>query len=79
WTVTNTGNLQAPADWVDYVYLSDDEIFDESDVELGNLSAADKTPLLRNDSYTQTLNVTVPSTKLGDKYLTSVRDKERNR
>ncbi|MBF2015836.1 MAG: hypothetical protein IGS23_11675 [Rivularia sp. T60_A2020_040] len=74
WTVTNTGNLQAPADWYDYVYLSDDAVFDANDIELGNLSAADKTPLLSGDRYTHALNVTIPNTMLGNKYLLFVAD-----
>lgn len=74
WTVTNTGNLVAPADWSDYVYLSDDATFDETDTLLNYLSAADKTPLSAGNSYNQTLQVTIPGTARGNKYLLFVAD-----
>ena len=74
WTVTNTGNLVAPADWSDYVYLSDDATFDETDTLLNYLSAADKTPLSAGNSYSQTLQVTIPGTARGNKYLLFVAD-----
>ncbi|MDM9385689.1 CARDB domain-containing protein [Chlorogloeopsis sp. ULAP01] len=75
WTVTNTGNIVAPADWSDYVYLSDDATVDENDIQLGYLSAADQTPLSAGTSYTQTLNVTIPGTARGNKYLLFVADR----
>ncbi|WP_422665759.1 CARDB domain-containing protein (plasmid) [Anabaena sp. PCC 7938] len=74
WTVTNTGNLVAPADWSDYVYLSDDATLDETDTLLNYLSAADKTPLSAGNSYNQTFQVSIPGTGRGNKYLLFVAD-----
>jgi Nidogen-like/CARDB/Cadherin domain len=78
WTVTNQGDGVAVADWSDYVYLSDDETFDASDTLLSTLSAAAFSPLEPNSSYTQTRNITIPNTGLGDRYLLFVADRLNN-
>ncbi|GAB1542664.1 hypothetical protein NUACC21_53380 [Scytonema sp. NUACC21] len=76
WTVTNTGNITAPADWWDSVYLSDNTTLDDSDTQLGALSATNETPLAALTHYTQTLNVTLPGTIRGNKYLLFVTDRD---
>ena len=45
WKVTNQGNVEAPADWQDYVYLSDDQNLDYSDTLVTSESIATQTPL----------------------------------
>lgn len=69
WTVTNTGNITAPTDWYDGVYLSSDASFDSTDIQLGYSSSAANTPLKAGDSYTQNLNITIPQGVTGDRYL----------
>ncbi len=34
WTVNNTGETNANADWYDSVYFSEDEVYDSSDTQL---------------------------------------------
>ena len=65
WTVTNNGTVTAPASWSDYVYISADDTFDNSDIFLTSLFTGSNTPLAAGDSYTVTRNVTLPSTQLG--------------
>jgi RHS repeat-associated protein len=75
WTVKNQGSVAAFADWYDYVYLSNDDTLDTSDLQLSYKSAANKTPIEANNSYTQTLNLTLANTTTGSKYLLFVTDK----
>ncbi|GAB1542484.1 hypothetical protein NUACC21_51580 [Scytonema sp. NUACC21] len=77
WTVTNVGNLNAPADWYDYIYLSDNNTLDSADIRIDYLSAAAQTPLIKGTSYSKTMNVTLPGAARGNKYLLFVADGDR--
>ncbi len=78
WTVTNQGDGTAPADWYDYVYISNDEVLDNSDTYLTNRSAGNDTPLAAGASYTATQNITIPNVGTGNKYLLFVADRNNN-
>jgi subtilase family serine protease len=69
WTVTNQGNYLASADWYDYVYISDDQVLDNSDTYVSYYWTGTNTPLAAGSSYTATQTLTLPSTGLGDRYL----------
>ncbi|MFN6535591.1 MAG: CARDB domain-containing protein [Nostoc sp. EkiNYC01] len=77
WTVKNQGTDTAFAYWYDYVYVSNDQFFDENDVYLTSRSVDDYTPLAAGSSYTATeeiyLNDYVPT---GDVYLLFVADRD---
>jgi hypothetical protein len=61
WTVKNQGAATASNDWVDYVYLSKDNVYDYSDAYLAGSNAADQSPLAAGSSYTQTTTISAPS------------------
>jgi hypothetical protein len=69
WRVRNQGNGTAGLDWSDYFYLSNDDVFDGSDVQIGSINVGDRTPLAPNGSYELTYNVTIPNTATGNRYL----------
>jgi RHS repeat-associated protein len=59
WTVTNAGNAATSSPyWNDEVYLSLDNTFDNTDIYLGQ--ATNPSYLNAGDSYTNSLNVTLP-------------------
>ena len=67
WTVRNVGVDAATADWYDYVYLSRDNTFGDTDIFLGRSLAASDSPLAANTSYDRTFVVSLPiSTELDD-------------
>jgi RHS repeat-associated protein len=74
WDVTNQGTVAANADWYDSVYISDDATFDSSDQFLSYRWSGSNTPLAAGASYTGSLNVTLPTTATGDRYLLFVAD-----
>ncbi|NDJ23933.1 type I secretion C-terminal target domain-containing protein [Nostoc sp. B(2019)] len=75
WTVKNQGTVTAIADWNDYVYISDDQIWDSSDIYFTNRPAADETPLAAGASYTATQDITISNyAPLGSRYLLFVTD-----
>lgn len=74
WTVTNQGTIAAPADWSDYIYLSDDDQFDNSDRFISSRFAGSNTPLAAGASYSATQTVTLPNTTVGNRYLLFVAD-----
>jgi subtilase family serine protease len=79
-TVTNTGDVSAPGDWNDCVYLSDDAIFDSSDMRLFSQEADDQTPLAPGGSYVVSAGLTLDQYDtdwLGAKYLFFVTDRSR--
>lgn len=76
WAVTNQGDGTALADWVDYVYISDDQTLDGSDIFVNSISAAAFSPLAPNGSYSETQNITIPNTVLGNRYLLFVADRD---
>ena len=75
WTVSNTGNVTAPSEWYDYVYISDDRYLDDSDIALDYQRTDDRTPLAAGDSYTVNKNLVIPHTTTGDRYLLFVTDR----
>jgi len=74
WTITNQGNVPAPADWYDCLYVSDDPVYGYGDTQVAWEWIEDQTPLATGDSYTITKTVTIPSTALGSRYLLFVAD-----
>jgi uncharacterized repeat protein (TIGR01451 family) len=74
WTVMNTGEIAASADWYDYVYLSDDETLDPSDTVIASQRTGTFTPLEAQNSYDVTRNLTIPQTETGSRYLLFVAD-----
>ncbi|MCV3215605.1 hypothetical protein OGM63_19160 [Plectonema radiosum NIES-515] len=70
WTVSNIGEATATDSWYDYVYLSDNTIWDNSDRYMGYVSTSNKTPLFSGDSYTVTANMALPErVGAGKQYL----------
>jgi subtilase family serine protease len=70
WNVENQGVGAANADWYDRVVISTDQIFGNSDdTYLTQVWQGSFTPLAAAATYSRTLNVTLPSTATGDRYL----------
>ena len=70
WSVTNTGSQAAAAQWLDTVYLSDDEIYSNDDLFLASESIALPAPLAVGESYRRARTVPVPNVNAaGRKYL----------
>ena len=57
WTVKNQGAATASNDWPDVIYLSMDDVYDDSDTYVAFFSAADQSPLAAGGSYTQTKTI----------------------
>ena len=75
WTVANSGQFPANANWYDSVYLSDDATFSGgSDRILGARWAGSNTPLATGSNYSGTLNITLPTTTTGNRFLLFVAD-----
>jgi YD repeat-containing protein len=66
WTVSNQGTAATQGTWVDYVYLSTDQVCCTGDTLLTSVS---KSGLAVGSSYTETRTVTVPNTPAGTYYL----------
>ena len=63
WTVKNIGNVEAPGDWADAVYLGSSPTFDEfNDTYITSFSQTSHSPLAAGASYTETESITVPTT-----------------
>jgi RHS repeat-associated protein len=71
WTVTNQGSGTAHVNWYDYVFLSNDATYDNSDIFLTTYRYAGyDTPLAPRASYTANQSITLLNgTALGDRYL----------
>ncbi|HDR13947.1 MAG TPA: hypothetical protein ENN79_00390, partial [Desulfobacteraceae bacterium] len=70
WEVTNDHIGTANASyWYDYIYLSDDNVFDTGDRSLGYSYIDNSAGLAGGASYTRTLNITIPTDAVGVKYL----------
>ncbi|MBD2200392.1 MULTISPECIES: CARDB domain-containing protein [Calothrix] len=71
WTVTNQSNIAANTEWSDRIYISNDEILDNSDTviyrEFRNRLAA-------NGNYTVNRQITLPAVGAGKHYLLFVTD-----
>lgn len=59
WKVKNTGQGQASGGWWDQVYLSDNTVYDGTDVYLGGVQ--NPSGLNPNQNYSQSMNVTLPN------------------
>ncbi|MDB9444753.1 CARDB domain-containing protein [Anabaena sp. CS-542/02] len=60
WTVTNQGTLVTQQSWYDYIYLSTDDIWDDSDRSLSSFWAGNNSPLAIGASYSLTGNISIP-------------------
>ncbi|WP_339379282.1 CARDB domain-containing protein, partial [aff. Roholtiella sp. LEGE 12411] len=70
WTVTNQGEVQAPADWYDSIYLSTDNTFSAfSDSFITAQYISTQTPLAAGGNYTINRSITLPNRPAGDYYL----------
>ena len=70
WSVTNTGSQAAAAQWMDTIYLSQDEIFSNDDLFLASEGIALPVPLAVGESYRRTKSVSLPSvSSAGRQYL----------
>ncbi|NJO98796.1 MAG: hypothetical protein HC764_24655, partial [Pleurocapsa sp. CRU_1_2] len=78
WTVTNNGTDVAKAKWYDYIYVSDDPVYDSGDRYVDSIYNGENTPLAPGQSYTKSKSVTIPNTKSGDRYLLFVADAYNN-
>ena len=75
WTVTNQGSSEAPADWYDSLYLSQDQVFDGSDTVVTYEPISAQTPLAAGASYTiGPRPLTIPNVAAGTWYLLAVTD-----
>jgi subtilase family serine protease len=75
WTVTNQGVGVAPANWSDYIYLSDDQTLSNGDLGLYSVPITNQTPLASGGSYTMVRNISLPAVGPGDRYLLVVADR----
>jgi len=70
WTVTNQGTVEAPADWADYLYLSQDQVLDGTDLYVYGEGMDAQTPLAAGASYTVVDRlITIPAVTPGTWYL----------
>lgn len=70
WTVANTSDVDALADsWYDYIYLSDDDIYDDSDTYVAYAEIEPETPLKARESYTIEQEITLSNAQAGKQYL----------
>nr|NCR88478.1 hypothetical protein [Microcystis aeruginosa G13-10] len=78
WTVANSGQFPANANWYDSVYLSDNETFETSDVWLGERWSGNSQPIAVGGTYTGTRNITLRTTTTGNRYLLFITDRYAN-
>ena len=69
YTVTNGPEAVAAVDWQDGIYLSTDDVLDNSDRRIHTKSVTEQTPLAATGSYTVTADVTLPGLDPGDYFL----------
>jgi subtilase family serine protease len=75
WSVINNGSVSANADWYDSIYLSDNSLWDASDIRIDSFWQAGRSPLDGNASYTDTRSVVIPASATpGNKFLIFVTD-----
>ncbi len=63
----NSASTTSVSSWDDVVYLSTDDVFDPTDVELGRIARI--LSLTGGASYTETLTAPLPNVSLGDYYV----------
>ncbi|MEZ6137702.1 MAG: CARDB domain-containing protein [Pirellulaceae bacterium] len=74
WVVTNTGDAATSApQWTDAIYLSSDDVYDSSDILLGQ--ATNASYLNPAESYTNSKTVTMPQGISGQYYFVVVTDR----
>jgi len=79
WTVQNQGTTAASTDWYDWVYLSNDPVFDaNADTYVTQELISTQTPLAAGASYSITRNITIPNFGTGNRYLIFVADGSKN-
>ena len=66
--------LTRSPNWYDAVYISDDQTLDISDTRLTTRQTGQYTPLAAGDSYTETIDITLPDSGAGDRYLLFLAD-----
>ncbi|WP_414755083.1 CARDB domain-containing protein [Anabaena sp. CCY 9910] len=75
WTVKNQGTASTSSDWYDYIYISDDQFFDQSDFRLTDGYTRENKLLASGSSYTITQDIYIDSfVAPGDVYLLFVAD-----
>ena len=74
WTVENRGTQTTTASWSDFVYLSDDEVFDSSDILVAQVPTTGVPALGGGDSYQRTHDITIPTGTGNQPYLLVVTD-----
>jgi parallel beta-helix repeat protein len=76
WKVKNTGNGAASGTWYDYIYLSNDAVYDVTDVYLGGIQ--NPSGLNASQNYNQSHSVTLPNGISGNYYIFVVADRSSN-
>ncbi|MEL7407076.1 MAG: CARDB domain-containing protein [Cyanobacteria bacterium J06558_2] len=75
WTVSNTGLSDASATWYDYIYLSEDEVYDSNDAYAGSYRYEADTIINAGESFTATHEISISeSLGTGDRYLLFIAD-----
>ncbi len=74
WTTTNSGGAAAPAIWYDAVYVSSKSTFDGTATLIDSFYEGAHAGLGAAGSYTDTRNIVLPATGLGQRYLLFVAD-----
>ncbi|WP_081402834.1 CARDB domain-containing protein [Scytonema hofmannii] len=79
WTVKNQGSYRSEANWVDRIYISSDQSWDDSDTYVYGVSIDEQTPLEANNGNDSTYSIknkviTIPTTMTGERYLLFITD-----
>ena len=69
WTVANIGADITSGFWYDAVYVSSNQTLDSSATFVTNFYEGNHVPLANGGSYSDTQNITLPSTATGSRYL----------
>jgi RHS repeat-associated protein len=74
WSVTNQSNYAAKGSWYDYIYASDDVVFDADDTVVAQIAVDNATPLAAGASYQTNYDLALPDIAAGKPYLFVVSD-----
>jgi RHS repeat-associated protein len=74
WTVKNDSTRPANSSWYDYIYASADSTLDATDLVVAKVKNPNLTPLAGGDSYTSSINLTLPARATNKPYLFVVVD-----
>jgi subtilase family serine protease len=69
WIVRNMGDGAIAGDWYDVVYISEDATLDAEDTLLGGAWAGATQPFGPDDQYNKQVQLTIPDSVEGDRYL----------